>query len=134
MPLYAQVINGQIAQCIDTPPPSPVGMDGWCIVQEIRPDLIPNRQRYTDHTWNTSINPVQLIYGVIDISAEERQNQLKTNATSLFQQTVNQQAQAVVAGGSYDFAAVSAAHDKMVSDIAAIDAATTHDLLDALAL
>ena len=35
MALYVQIIDGQVAQCIDTVPPSPIGTDGWKNAVEI---------------------------------------------------------------------------------------------------
>jgi hypothetical protein len=134
MSLYVQIVNGQVAQCIDSTPPSPVGTDGWRNAVEIRPEIIPNRQGWTDHTWDLTTDPVKLIYGTFDIAVADRQNQLKAQAGFTFQQAVNAQTQAVINGGTYDSAAVQTAHDKMVADIAAITAATTHDELDLITL
>ena len=134
MSLYVQIVNGQVAQCIDSTPPSPVGTDGWKNAVEVRPTITPNRQGYTAHTWDLTKDPVEIVYGTFDIAVADRQNQMKSQAGFVFQQAVNQQTQAVVNGGTYNAAAVATAHDKMVADIAAITAATTHDQLDAITL
>ena len=71
MSLYVQIVNGQVAQCIDSTPPSPVGTDGWKNAVEVRPTIVPNRQGYTAHTFDLTTDPVQIVYGVFDISVME---------------------------------------------------------------
>ena len=130
--LYVQVLNEEVKQVIDTIPADGVGNNGWKEAIEVRPAITAHRQGYTAHTFDLTKTPVEIVWGVYDIPVEDRKNQLKSNAGFVFQQFVNQQTQAVVMGGTYDAAAVQAAHDKMVADIAKIDAAVTHDELDAL--
>ena len=134
MSLYVQIVNGQVAQCIDSTPPSPVGTDGWKNAVEVRPTIIPNRQGYTGHTWDLTKDPVEIVYGTFDIAVADRQNQMKSQAGFVFQQAVNQQTQAVVNGGTYNAAAVATAHDQMLATISEINAATSHDELDLIAL
>lgn len=134
MPLYVQIVNNQVAQCIDTTPPEPIGTAGWKNAVEVRPSITANRQGYTAHTFDLSQDPVQIVYGTFDIAVSDRQNQMKSQAGFAFQQAVNAQTQAVINGGTYDATAVQTAHDTMVADIAAISAATTHDQLDAIKL
>ena len=132
MSLYVQIINGEVKQVWDTIPADGVGNNGWKNAVEVKPSITPNRQGYSGHTFDLTKDPVEIVYTTFDISVDDRKNQLKSNAGFVFQQFVNQQTQAVVMGGTYDAAAVQAAHDKMVADIAKIDAAVTHDELDAL--
>lgn len=134
MSLYVQIVNNEVKQVWDTPPQEGVGNNGWKNAIEVRPNITPNRQGYTGHTFDLTKDPVQIVYGTFDITVDDRKGQMKSNAAFQFQQTVNKQAQAVVSGGTYDSDAVAAAHDKMVADVATIEAATTHDELDAITL
>ena len=134
MALFVQIINGEVKQVWDTPPAEGVGNNGWKNAVEVKPSITPNRQGYSGHTFDLTKDPVEIVYTTFDISVDDRKNQLKSNAGFVFQQVANKQAQAVVMGGVYDSAAVAAAHDKMVADIATIDAASTHDELDAITL
>jgi len=129
MSLYVRVINNQVTDCWDTPPPAGVGNDGWMNAVEVRPTITPNHQGYTAHTFDLTKNPVEIVYGTFDISVNDRKASMKSNASFTFQQVVNEQARA---GSAYDANAVATALSAMQTREAAIDACTTHDQLDAL--
>jgi hypothetical protein len=129
MSLYVQVVNGEVKQCWDTPPSEGVGNNGWKNAVEVRPAITAHRQGYTAHTFDISQDPVQIVYGTFDISVDERKGGMKGNAQFAFQQVVNQQASNPV---TFDASTIEAARQAMVAKQAAIDAATTHDELDAL--
>ena len=129
MSLYVRIVNGEVKDCWDTPPAEGVGNNGWKNAIEVRPNIIPNRQGYTAHTFDLTKDPVQIVYGTFDISVDDRKAGMKANAAFTFQQVVNQQAQK---GSAYDAAAVATALSAMQTKEAAIDACTTHDQLDAL--
>jgi hypothetical protein len=129
MSLYVRVVNNQVTDCWDTPPPAGVGNDGWMNAVEVRPTITPNRQGYTAHTFDLTKNPVEIVYGTFDISVDDRKASMKSNASFTFQQVVNEQARA---GSAYDANAVATALSAMQTREAAIDACTTHDQLDAL--
>ena len=129
MSLYVQVVNGEVKQCWDTPPSEGVGNNGWKNAVEVRPAITAHRQGYTAHTFDISQDPVQIVYGTFDISVDELKGGMKGNAQFEFQRVVNQQASNPV---TYDASAIEAARQTMVAKQAAIDAATTHDELDAL--
>ena len=129
MSLYVQIVNGEVKQCWDTPPSEGVGNNGWKNAVEVRPAITAHRQGYTAHTFDISKDPVEIVYGTFDISVDERKGGMKGNAQFEFQRVVNQQASNPV---TYDASAIEAARQTMVAKQAAIDAATTHDELDAL--
>ena len=129
MSLYVQVVNGEVKQCWDTPPSEGVGNNGWKNAVEVRPAITAHRQGYTAHTFDISKDPVEIVYGTFDISVDERKGGMKGNAQFEFQRVVNQQASNPT---TYDASAIEAARQTMVAKQAAIDAATTHDELDAL--
>jgi hypothetical protein len=129
MSLYVRVVNNQVTDCWDTPPPAGVGNDGWMNAVEVRPTITPNRQGYTAHTFDLTKNPIEIVYGTFDISVDDRKAGMKSNAAFTFQQVVNQQARN---GSAYDANAVATALTAMQTREAAIDACTTHDQLDAL--
>lgn len=124
--LYVKIENNEVKQVWDTPPPAE---DGWKSAVEVRPTIIPNRQGYTAHTFDLSKDPVEIVYGVYDISVEDRKQGMKANASFSFQQVVQEQMQNPT---NYDASAVAAAQAAIAPKIAAIDACTTHDELDAL--
>jgi len=129
MSLFVRIVDGAVRDCWDTPPAEGVGNNGWKNAIEVRPNITPNRQGYTAHTFDLSKDPVEIVYGTFDISVDDRKAGLKSNAQFAFQQVVNEQARNPL---TYDPAVIESARQAMVAKDAAIDACTTHDQLDAL--
>jgi len=127
MSLFVQIVNNEVKQCWDTPPPA--GQDGWKSAVEVRPAITAHRQGYTAHTFDLSTDPVQIVYGTFDITVDERKGGMKTNAGFEFQRVIQEQSRDPL---KYDPAAVAAAQAAIAPKVAAIEAATTHDELDAL--
>ena len=127
MSLYVRIQNNLVTDCWDTPPPA--GQDGWKSAVEVRPAITAHRQGYTAHTFDLSTDPVQIVYGTYDIPVADRKVGMKANASFSFQQVVQEQMRDPA---SYDPAAVAAAQAAIAPKVAAIEAATTHDQLDAL--
>ena len=127
MSLFVRIQNNAVTDCWDTPPPA--GQDGWKSAVEVRPDITAHRQGYTAHTFNLSTDPVQIVYEAYDISVADRKAGMKGNASFSFQQVLQEQARDP---SMYDPAAVAAAQAAVAPKVAAIEAATTHDALDAL--
>ena len=129
MTLYVQVVGNEVKQCWDTVPPDGVGNNGWRNAVEVRPDITAHRQGYTAHTFNLSTDPVQIEYGVYDITVDDRKQGMKANASMGYQQAFQEQ---MHDPSKYNPAALQAAKEAIEPKIAAIDAATTHDQLDGL--
>ena len=129
MALYVQIVNNEVKQCWDTLPPAGVGNDGWKSAVEVRPAITAHRQGYTAHTFNLTTDPVQIVYGTYDISVTDRKNGMKANANIGFQQEMQKQMNDPAA---YDPAKLQAAKNAIAPKITAIEAAATHDELDAL--
>ena len=127
MALYVRIQNNLVTDCWDTPPPA--GQDGWKSAVEVRPAITAHRQGYTAHTFNLNTDPVQIVYGTYDIPVADRKVGMKANASFSFQQVVQEQMRDPA---KYDPAAVAAAQAAIAPRVAAIEAATTHDQLDAL--
>jgi len=125
MSLYVRIENGEVKDCWDS---SPDDRPGWKNAIEVKPTLIPYRQRYTGHTFDLTKDPVEIVYGIFDISVDDRKNHMKQNTQAAFDTLFRQQANKC----SYDPVALQAAHDAIAPRQAAIDACTTHDELDAL--
>jgi hypothetical protein len=129
MALYVQVIDNEVKQCWDSLPPDGVGNNGWRNAIEVRPSITAHRQGYTGHTFNLETDPVQIVYGTYEIEVADRKNQMRTNASFGFKQEMQRQ---MSNPATYDPVKLQAAKDAVAPAIAAIDAATTHDDLDAL--
>ena len=126
MSLNIRIENGEVKDVWDTPPDS---RPGWRKAIEVKPTIIPHRQYYTSHTFDITKDPVEIVYGVADISVAERKESMKQRAAMAFNMLFRQQAENP---STYDPVALQAAKDSIAPKIAAIDACTTHDQLDAL--
>ena len=131
MSLFVQVIEGQVVKVWDTPPPE--GEADWHSAIEVKPAITANRQTYDGHTFDISVDPVQIVYAVKDITVDDRKGGLISAAKGTYQQVANEQARLEADDASGDTAAVSTAKDVKDASIAAINACTTHEELDALA-
>ena len=129
MPLYVQIVNNEVKQCWYTLPPDGVGNNGWKNAVEVRPNIIAHRQDYTAHTFDLTKDPVEIVYNVVDITVDDRKVGMRMNANTAFQQEMQKQ---MMDPTAYDPVKLQAAKDSIALKVAAIDAATTHDDLDAL--
>tara|TARA_R110000822_G_scaffold261907_2_gene386394 strand:+ start:1748 stop:2131 length:384 start_codon:yes stop_codon:yes gene_type:complete len=126
MSLYVRIENGEVKDCWSIPPDN---RPGWKSAIEIRPTINHHRQYYTGHTFDLTKDPVEIVYGVVDISVNDRKNKMKEEAQGKFNILLIKQAQDP---STYDPVALQAAKDAVAPKHAAIDACTTHDELDAL--
>jgi hypothetical protein len=126
MSLYVRVENNEVKDCWDTPPDS---RPGWRKAIEVRPTITPHRQYYTAHTFDLTKDPVEIVYGVADISVADRKQHMKQQAAMAFNMLFRQQAENP---STYDPVALQAVKDSVAPKQAAIDACTTHDQLDDL--
>ena len=130
MSLFVKVVNEEVTQVWDTQPPE--GEAGWKSAIEVRPEITDGKQIYTAHTFDLTADPVEIVYGVEDLTIAQRKEQLIGQAKSAYQQVANEQMQLEVADASGDAAAVSDAKDAKDQNIAAINACSTHADLDGL--
>ena len=126
MSLNIRIENGEVKDVWDTPPDS---RPGWKIAIEVRPTIIPHRQYYTGHTFDLTKDPVEIVYGVADVSVADRKESMNQQAGMAFNMLFRQQAQDP---STYDPVALQTAKDSVAPKQAAIEACTTHDQLDAL--
>lgn len=133
MSLFVQVVNAEVKQVWDTQPPA--GEEGWKSAVEVKPDLTADRQVYDGHTFDISVDPVQIVYAVRDITVDERKGGLIGQAQATYRTVVQAEMQKEIdefPSTQYDAAAVAAAQDTYEARVTAVNAATTHDEVDAL--
>ena len=130
MALFVKVVDDEVTQVWDTPPPE--GEAGWHSAIEVRPEITDGKQIYTAHTFDLTTDPVEIVYGVEDLTIAQRKEQLIGQAKSAYQQVANEQTQLEVTDASGDAEAVSDAKDAKDQNIAAINACSTHADLDGL--
>lgn len=134
-PLWIQVVEGQVKEVWDTYPPGEANTwaaNGWREAVEVHPDLIPNREMETPHTFDLESVPARIVWGKREITFEERRDSMKSGAIGQFQFFVQRQVQSLQNGGTYDDAAIAAEKTVMDAKVAALDAASTHEDLDAI--
>jgi len=130
MALFVKVVDDEVTQVWDTPPPE--GEAGWHSAIEVRPEITDGKQIYTAHTFDLTADPVEIVYGVEDLTIAQRKGHLIGQAKSAYQQVANEQTQLEVDDASGDATAVSEAKDAKDQNIAAINACSTHADLDGL--
>ena len=126
MSLNIRIENGEVKDVWDTPPDS---RPGWKTAIEVKPAITQHRQYYTGHTFDLTKDPVEIVYGVADVTVDGRKEHMKQQAGMAFNILFRQQAENP---STYDPVALQAAKDAIAPKQAAIDACTTHDELDAL--
>ena len=133
---WIQVKNGEVKQVWDYKPDASrmAAESGWRAASEVKPDLVDNREIMTTHSFDLDADPAQIVWAKRELTVDERKGALIGQAKSAFQKVANAQTQIEIddTDASGDLDAVSSA--KVVKDarIAAINAATTHDEVDAL--
>ena len=131
MSLFVKVENEEVTQVWDTPPPLDEAC--WKSAIEVRPEITDGKQIYTAHTFDLTADPVEIVYGVEDLTVAQRKEGLIGQANSEYQQVANEQTQLEVTDASGDAAAVSTAKDVKDAKLTAVNACSTHADLDALA-
>ena len=128
--LFVKIVNDEVAQVWDTPPPA--GENGWKSAIEVRPDMDHTRFCYTQHTFDLTKDPVEIVWGTREITVDERKGSMKGTARAEYEKIAREELRKDVEGGYSDPAVVLAASNDYKAKAAQIDAATTHDELDAI--
>jgi hypothetical protein len=130
---WVRVVADAVTDCWDTPPPD--GQTGWFEAVEVVPDLINNREVLTTHAFDISKSPIEIVWGKRDLEVDERKGALIGQAKGMFQQVVQQQMQLQMSADpseEFDTSVVDAAKSTMNARIAEVEAAVTHEDVDAL--
>lgn len=130
--LFVKIVNNEVTQVWDTQPPA--GESGWKSAIEVRP-VLTSRQQYTEHSFDLTKDPVEIVWGVREISVDECKGQYASRYKTAFQQVVNDEMRKEVdefPTTQYDAAVVDAARVEFETKTTALAAITTHEQLDAL--
>jgi hypothetical protein len=108
---------------------------GWREAVEIFPELTPDREIITTHIINIDVEPAQIVWSKRELEVEERKDGLRSQAKAEFKAVVD----AEVAKETdqwpetqYDAAVVDAARGVFEARMTEIEAAVTHEDVDAL--
>ena len=122
MPLWVKVSNDVVVQCWDTPPPA--GDEGWREAIEVRPPVTAYREVYGQHYFDLTKTPVEIVWPVEAVSIEDRKADMLAYAKLL-----SEKGELGTAEADFDPVAAQALY---ATRVAAIEAAQTHDDLDAV--
>jgi hypothetical protein len=129
---WIRVENGEVKDVWDS---APADTAGWTTGVEVLPDLTPNREIITTHQFDLTKNPIEIIWGKRDLLVDERKSSLIGQAQAQFQQVVQQQMMLQMSANpaeEFDTTIVTTAKTVMQARIDAINAAVTHEDIDAL--
>jgi len=134
---WIRVKNGQVKDVWDYKPSADklASEPGWREAVEVFPELVPNREIITTHEINIDVEPAQIVWSKRELEVEERKDGLRQAAKATFKAVVD----AEVAKETdewpetqYDAEVVEAARGVFEARMTEIEAAVTHEDVDAL--
>jgi hypothetical protein len=134
---WVRAVNGTVKDCWDYKPSDDkmASEPGWREAVEVIPDTVANREYVTTHTFDLSKTPAEIVWSKASYSVDDRRGSLKSQAKGIFNQAVQEQARLEMSENpseSLDLEAVTTARATLTARIAALDAAVTHEDIDAL--
>jgi hypothetical protein len=134
---WIRVKNGQVKDVWDYKPSADklASEPGWREAVEVFPELVPDREIITTHEINIDVEPAQIVWSKRELEVEERKDGLVAQAKAEFKAVVD----AEVAKETdqwpetqYDAEVVEAARGVFEARMTEIEAAVTHEDVDAL--
>lgn len=122
MPMWVKVSNDVVVQCWDTPPPA--GDEGWREAIEVRPPVTQYHEVYGQHYFDLTKTPVEIVWPVEGVLVEDRKADMLAYAKLL-----SEKGEPGTSEADFDPVAAQALY---LTRVAAIEAAQTHDDLDAV--
>jgi hypothetical protein len=134
---WIRAVGSVVKDCWDYKPSDDkmASEPGWREAVEVIPDTVPNREYVSTHTFDLSKTPAEIVWSKASYSVDDRRGSLKSQAKGIFQQAVQEQARLEMsdnASESLDLEAVTTARATLTARISALDAAVTHEDIDAL--
>ena len=128
--------GGKVTDVWDYEPPAEkkATEGGWREAVEIFPDVTENREIMTTHVIDIDKSPAEIVWSKRELAVDERKSGLIGQANAEFKAVVDAQLAIEMAedDASGDLDAVAAAKAVKDARIATINAATTHEEVDAL--
>lgn len=104
---------------------------------EIFPDLVDGREILTTHQINIDVEPAEIVWSKRPVDVEERKDNLRSLAKAEFKSVIDEEINKEIdqwPETQYDAAIVEAARGVFEARMGAIDAAKTHEDVDALSV
>ena len=124
-------------QCWDYRPPQDKidAEPGWQEAVEVTPDIVPDREAITTHTFDTTKTPVEIVWGKREITVDDRKTALKDRVKASFDRVVKEEVAKELdelLDTHYDANVVETARQAYMTRLSQINAISTHDEMDAL--
>ena len=134
---WIRVKNGQVKDVWDYKPSADklATESGWREAVEIFPETVPNREIITTHEINIDVEPAEIVWSKRPLEVEERKDGLRSTAKAAFKEVVDSEVAKETDGfpaTQYDAAVVEAARAVFEARMLEIEAAETHEAVDAL--
>lgn len=130
---WVRIHGDSVTECWDRQPPE--GQDGWFEAVEVIPELVPNREGITHHTFDISTNPVRIVWNKRDLEVADRKEMLINEAKGKFLKVVQTQMDFQLSqdpAEEFDTDLVVTAKAELLARTAQVEAVTTHEEVDAL--
>ena len=129
--------SGAVTDCWDVKPNDTkmATEPGWCEAVEVKPDVTPNREYITTHSFDLTKTPAEIVWSKTSLTVEDRRGGLLGQTKNSLQQVVQEQLRLEMSANpaeEFDVTAVTTAKAAIATRVTAINAAVTHEDLDAL--
>ena len=130
MPKYVRIEDDLVVECLDYLPENAQG--DWREAIDVVPPITPSRQIQGSHHFDISKTPVEIVWGVIDLSISDRKDTILAAVTTSTRQTIESELnrQYGLPAGSADFSII----EQMFTDLQIkrdeIQALSTHEEID----
>lgn len=128
MATHVRVENNEVVECLGYLPDRP---GDWREAVDIQPTLNTIRQVRGSHTFDISKNPVEIVWGVIDLSPEDRRMTIQNKLLSELKMKVRAEVDRELAGEqAADMILVNSLMEQIRSKSQEINALVTHEQID----
>ena len=129
--------SGAVTDCWDVKPNDTkmATEPGWREAVEVKPDVTPNREYVTTHSFDLTKTPAEIVWSKASLTVEDRRGGMLGQTKNSLQQVVQEQLRLEMSADpaeEFDVTAVTAAKAAIATRVTAINAAVTHTDLDAL--
>ena len=134
---WIRVVNDKVTDCWDYRPGDGkmASEPGWREAVEVIPDVTPNREYITTHSFDLTKTPAEIVWSKVSLTIEDRRGSLLAQAKEGIRIVIQEQMQREMSedpSEEFDPEALATAKTAAATKIAAINAAVTHEDLDAL--
>jgi hypothetical protein len=134
---WVRAQNGNVTDCWDYKPSNEKinSEPGWREAVEVIPDTVPNREYITTHAFDLNKTPAEIVWSKASYSVDDRRGSLKGQAKGVFQLALQEQTRLEMsdnANEALNLETITTARATLTARLAALDAAVTHEDIDAL--